>query len=81
MAKQITPKIIEIDTATSLACCVDKYDLEAANIQIIYSLRNQNDEQIKQGVITFGEEVVNSWGSNNDVIWNAVATELNITFI
>lgn len=81
MAKKIQDYQTKNGTATSMACCIDKYDLEGDNLQVSYSLRNSDNEQIETDILTFGLDVINSWGAVNDPIWTAVAEKKGIIFI
>lgn len=81
MVRQIQNLQRQNGTAIKLAVVVDKYELDAENLQVAYSLRDVNNEQIESNILTFDQSVINAWGSTNDAIWNAVANELGATFI
>lgn len=81
MVRQIQNLTRQNGVAKSIACSVNSYDLEGDIVQVAYSLRDVNDEQIETDVLTFGASVVNAWDTTNTALWNAVANELGAIFI
>ena len=81
MPRKIQQLIRSNGVASSIACIIDKCDLEANNLQVGYSLRNEDGEQIEYSILTLGEEIATTAAINKEAIWNAVAAKLGATFI
>ena len=94
--RQIQPKSVWLDgekTATILALAnFTDYHFDGGSGKVHYRLVGM-EERINEdghysvaadyysGIVEVPSEVINQWGSSDDVIWNFVANELNIQFI
>lgn len=76
----IQPKTIElIGTLTGLDMYVVNYKPNSQTALIYYMLTGDNANY--SGNITVPQEVVDTWGTDDDVIVNYVAAQLGVTII
>ena len=94
--RQIQPKSVWADgekTANILALSnFTNYHFDGGSGKVHYTLAGMEDRITESdsyqvavdyysGIVDIPADVINQWGSSDEVIWNFVANELNIQFI
>ncbi|MBA4196598.1 MAG: hypothetical protein C0459_03495 [Chitinophaga sp.] len=78
---KIQPKAFDNGTASQLDWSVTSYPRNGQMVQVGFTLLDDLNNHVKSDVITFGNDVVSQWNSDDSVITNAVINKLQLQLL
>lgn len=78
---QINPVQIMNQQGTQLSAYIIHYDLESQNCTAFWMLNDVNNNRLYEGNYNIPADVLTNWGSDDNVIIQAVADGLGFTII